>query len=78
MHRLLPDGFGAVILSSDPDNAEIFLDEKFLGYTPAALKLPAGPHILTLKSPNHADWQRSLNILKDRSVTLKAALPPLP
>lgn len=73
-----PDGFGAVILTSDPDNAEIFLDEKFLGNTPAALKLPSGPHVLLLKSPNRADWQRSLNILKDSSVTLKAVLPPLP
>lgn len=72
------EGFGVVTLSSDPDNAEIFLDETFLGNTPATLKLPAGPHVLTLKSPNRADWQRSLDILKDSSVTLKASLPPLP
>ncbi|GAC1690957.1 MAG: hypothetical protein PVS2B2_28770 [Candidatus Acidiferrum sp.] len=72
------DGFGAVTLSSEPDNAEIYLDEKFLGNTPATLKLPAGPHLLLLKSPNHADWQRNLNILKDSSVTLKAVLPPQP
>lgn len=73
-----PDGFGAVSLSSDPDNAEIYLDETFLGNTPATLRLAAGPHILLLKSPNHADWQRSLIILKDSSVTLKAILPPQP
>jgi hypothetical protein len=70
----VPDGFGAVILSSDPDNTEIYLDEKFLGNTPATLKLPSGPHLVILKSPNHADWPRSLNILKDSSVTLKAVL----
>jgi serine protease Do len=73
-----PEGFGAITLSSDPDNAEIFLDEKFLGNTPATLKLAAGPHILLLKSPNHADWQRSLIILKDSSVTLKAVLSRQP
>jgi hypothetical protein len=73
-----PDGFGTVVLTSDPDNAEIYLDEKFLGNTPATLKLPAGPHLLQLKSLNHADWQRSLNILKDSSVTLKAVLTAQP
>ncbi|HXM99447.1 MAG TPA: trypsin-like peptidase domain-containing protein [Candidatus Dormibacteraeota bacterium] len=73
-----PDGFGAVTLSSDPDNAEIYLDEKFLGNTPATLKLPTGPHLLVLKCANHADWQRSVIILKDSSVTLKAVLLPQP
>jgi serine protease Do len=66
--------FGTVTITSDPDGAEIFLDKKFVGNTPAKLKLPAGTHAILLKSPGCADWQRSLEILKDSSVTLKASL----
>jgi serine protease Do len=66
--------FGTVTITSDPDGAEIFLDEKFVGNTPAKLKLPAGTHAILLKSPGCADWQRSLEVLRDSSVTLKASL----
>ena len=70
----LSKAFGTVAITSDPDGAEIFVDEKFVGNTPAKLKLPAGTHAILLKSPGFADWQRSMEVLKDSSVTLKAML----
>jgi S1-C subfamily serine protease len=66
--------FGNVAITSDPDGAEILLDGKFVGNTPAKFKLPAGTHSVLLKSSGCADWQRSLEVLKDSSVTLKATL----
>jgi S1-C subfamily serine protease len=40
-----------VAVSSEPDGAQIFVDDKFLGNAPATLKLAAGPHSILLKLP---------------------------
>jgi serine protease Do len=69
-----PDGFGSVTISSIPDGAEIYVDDKFVGNAQASLKLQAGTHTILLKSPGCADWLRTIEVLKDSSVTLKAAL----
>jgi len=72
----VPDGVGTVTISSDPDGAEIFVDDKFLGNAPATLKLPPGSHAVVLKFPRHADWRRTLEVLKSSKVSLKATLEP--
>jgi hypothetical protein len=69
--------FGITEVTSDPDGAEIHLDDKFVGASPATLRIPEGLHNLVLKSAQHADWTRSLNILRDGTVTVKASLKPL-
>jgi S1-C subfamily serine protease len=69
-----PDGVGTVTITSEPDGAEIFVDEKFHGNTPATLKLSAGAHAIVLKFPGRADWRRTLEVLKSSKVSLKAAL----
>jgi S1-C subfamily serine protease len=69
-----PDGFGSVTITSIPDGAEIYVDDKFVGNAQATLKLEAGTHVIVLKSPGCADWQRSIEVLKDSSVALKATL----
>jgi S1-C subfamily serine protease len=74
----VPDGVGTVTISSDPDGAEIFVDDKFLGNAPATLKLPAGSHVVLLKFPRRADWRRTLEVLKSSKVSLKATLEPGP
>src|SRR6266446_5499658 len=71
-----PDAVGTVSISSDPDGAEIFVDEKFHGNTPATLKLSAGSHGILLKFPGHADWRRTLQVLKSSKTSLKAVLDP--
>ena len=73
-----PDGVGTVTISSEPDGAEIFVDEKFHGNTPATLKIPAGSHSILLKFPGRADWRRTLEVLKSSKTSLKAALEPGP
>jgi S1-C subfamily serine protease len=73
-----PDGFGTVAITSEPDGAEIFIDEKFHGNAPAILKLSAGSHAIVLKFPGRADWHRTLEVLKSSKLSLKAALDPAP
>jgi len=69
-------GFGITEIASDPDGAEIFLDDKFVGTSPATLRIAEGTHTLILKFTHHADWTRSINILKDSTVSVKATLAP--
>ena len=49
-------GFGVTEITSDPDGAEIVLDNKFVGTSPATLRLSEGAHTLILRSPHHTDW----------------------
>lgn len=70
------EGTGTVAITSDPDGAEIFVDDKFHGNTPATLRLPAGTHAILLKYPGHGDWRRTLEVLKSSKASLKAVLEP--
>jgi len=73
-----PEGFGQLTITSDPDAAEIFVDGKFVGNTPAILKLPAGPHLFLFKSPNRPDYSRTVEVPKSSKLTLKALFDPPP
>jgi S1-C subfamily serine protease len=72
------EGFGAVTITSEPDGADIYVDEKYLGNTPATLKLTAGSHTVLLKFMGFADWTRTLEVLKSSKLTLKAAFKTEP
>ena len=67
-------GFGTITVTSDPDGAEIYVDEKFVGNSPAKLKLPAGTHAIVLKCPDCTDWKREIEVIKDSTVNLKGTL----
>ncbi|HEY2118371.1 MAG TPA: PEGA domain-containing protein [Candidatus Acidoferrum sp.] len=56
----------------NPDVAEIYIDGKFHGITPATLKLPAGPHNILLKINGRPDYVRTLEIPKASKLTLRA------
>jgi S1-C subfamily serine protease len=73
-----PEGFGQLTITSDPDAAEVFVDGKFVGNTPAILKLPAGPHLFLFKSPNRPDYSRTVEVPKSSKLTLKALFDSLP
>jgi hypothetical protein len=71
-------GFGTITITSDPDDAEVYVDEKFVGNAPAKLKLAAGSHIVVMKAAGFAEWKRTLEILRDSQVTLKPVLDRTP
>ena len=71
-----PEGTGTVSITSDPDGAEIFIDDKFFGNVPATLKLSVGTHSVELKIPGRPDWRRTLEVLKGNKVSLKATFEP--
>jgi hypothetical protein len=61
--QILP-GFGVTEITPDPNGADIFQDGKFVGTSPATLRIAEGTHTLLLKSAHHTDWSRSISILK--------------
>jgi len=71
-------GLGTVAITSDPDGAEIYVDEKFVGNTPAKLKLTEGSHVMVLKAAGFSEWKRKLEVLKGSQVTLKPVLERAP
>jgi S1-C subfamily serine protease len=71
-------GLGTVAITSDPDGAEIYVDEKFVGNTPAKLKLTEGSHVMILKAAGFSEWKRKLEVLKGSQVTLKPVLERAP
>ncbi|MBS1842642.1 MAG: trypsin-like peptidase domain-containing protein [Acidobacteria bacterium] len=72
------EGNGTISITSDPDGAEIFVDDKFFGNAPSTLKLSAGSHSVVLKIPGRPDWRRTLEVLKGNKVALKAAFDTAP
>src|SRR5208337_4513419 len=72
------EGYGQLTITSYPDAAEIFVDGKFVGNTPATLKLSAGPHLVLMKSPSRPDYSRTVEVPKSSKLTLKALFDPPP
>jgi S1-C subfamily serine protease len=68
------EGMGSVRITSDPDGAEIHVDGRFVGTTPSTLRLIAGPHEIQVKAAGRLPWRRTLEVLKDSDVSLKATL----
>lgn len=71
-------GTGSVLVSSDAEGADIFVDDKFVGNTPSTLTLPAGLHNVRVESLNRIAWSRQVELLKDSNVNLKAILMAAP
>jgi S1-C subfamily serine protease len=69
-------GEGTLTISA-PGGAEIWLDHVFVGNVPSKYKLRAGTHLVVIKSKGHADWIRSLTIIKGSEASLKPDLEPL-
>lgn len=71
---LLPE-YGQIVIKSQPDNAEIYLDNAFVGNTSSTeLKLPPGGHKIILKKKGYRDWFKDLNVIKGSSQYLNAEL----
>jgi len=66
------DGFGVISITSDPDRAEIYVDGKFHGNTPATLKLASGSHTILLKLAGMPDYSRTMDVPRSSKLTLKA------
>jgi PEGA domain len=66
--------FSTVDIKSTPDGAEITVDEKFVGSTPASLRLAAGDHKIKLEKSGFKTWERTLTVGMGATTMLNATL----
>lgn len=69
-----PAALGVVKLESTPPGADVEVDGRYVGNTPAQLKLTPGKHSIKVTAPGHKAWVRELDVLADSEVSLNAAM----
>lgn len=68
------DDKGKISLISVPDTAEVFVDDAFVGNTPATLRLSPGKHTIRVTQGGYKAWTKELSVIASSEVSLKAAL----
>ncbi|MGA7639600.1 MAG: PEGA domain-containing protein [Candidatus Acidiferrales bacterium] len=67
-------GTGRVAIASDPSDAEIYVDGKFVGQTPSKILLASGSHRVELRAAGRKNWERELEVTTDSELTLHPVL----
>ena len=68
------DDGGVLRISSDPDDAAVFVDGQLVARTPAEIKTPAGKHQVMVTRPDRDQWTKEVSIVKGKTVKLHAKL----
>jgi hypothetical protein len=69
-----PTQAAKVTIRSIPQDAEIFVDAKFVGNAPAVLTLPVGKHQFRALLKGYAEWNKELELTPNSEFTLLAKL----
>jgi S1-C subfamily serine protease len=67
-------GKGHISVAADVEGADIYIDGKFVGNTPATFTLISGTHTIEVKDQSGGLWRRELEVLEDSDVKLAAKL----
>ena len=74
-----PSRSGTLLITSDPQRANIFLDNACIGITPLTIpSVEAGTHSLVLRLPGYSDFASSLSVAPGQAVQVHGALSPVP
>jgi len=74
---LTPSQSGILLISSNPQGANIFLDNAFAGITPLTIpSVTAGNHTILLRLAGYADYSTLLTISQGQAVQVQAGLNP--
>jgi PEGA domain-containing protein len=65
---------GMIALVSNPDGAEVTIDDAFMGNAPAKLRLKAGKHNIKVSMAGYKDWTREMTVMSGSEVSLAATL----
>ncbi len=68
---------GAILLKSDPTDAQIYVNGEHLGSTPILIKLPMGKYNVRLQSDGYHEWEAQLEISEPGEVPLFVKLHPI-
>lgn len=64
----------SVALTSNPDGAEVYVDDSFVGNAPATLKLKPGKHTIRVSLAGYKAWSRDLTAQSGTEAHMIAAL----
>jgi len=65
---------GTVMISSNVQGADVYIDGVFVGNTPAYLKLRYGIHIVEAKKKGYSDYRKELRVYGSSGLYLRAEL----
>ena len=65
---------GTLLVSTEPSGVEIWVDESFMGQTPAKLTLLPGKHKIRLALQTYEEWSRETEVGLGSEANLKVAL----
>ncbi|HET9790864.1 MAG TPA: PEGA domain-containing protein [Candidatus Angelobacter sp.] len=65
---------GRILLTSNPDGAEVYVDDGLVGNAPATLNLPPGKHTVKVSQQGFKPWTREVSVFAGSETNLKVAL----
>ncbi|MBZ5701072.1 MAG: PEGA domain-containing protein [Acidobacteriia bacterium] len=65
---------GTIKVLSNPDGADLYVDDKFMGNCPVLLKLQPGTHPVRVKRIGYKDWSRQIDLQAGSRFRLWATL----
>src|SRR2546423_353741 len=68
------EGTGKLEIASTPEDADIYVDGKFIGTAPSTLTLATGTHSIRMEHKGFKDWRKKIEVLKDSQARLRAVL----
>jgi hypothetical protein len=74
LEKLASDGGGTLHVTSDPDDAAVFVDGHLVARTPTEIKIPAGHHSIMVTRPDRDQWTKHITVAKDQSIEIMAKL----
>ena len=67
--------YGQLRINSSPDQAEVFLDDNYIGVTPLVYnQVPADVHTIRIEHPDYYPWRKTIQVQPDRTTAIEADL----
>jgi hypothetical protein len=73
----ITESIGAILVKSDPNEAQIYIDGEYMGITPMLIKLPMGKYQLVLQRDGYYEWKAQLELTEPVEIPLFAKLSPI-
>ena len=71
-------GYGTLSVSSTPAGAGIYVDNMYMGYTPATLStIPSGTHMVMLALDGYQNYVTNVNVAAGGNVQVSSSLSPI-
>jgi len=74
----LASNLGTLTVRTEPSNAMIFIDDKQCGHTPFSGPLTEGNHRIKLSMTGYSDYEQTVLVLRDKSITRSIPMQLLP